>query len=217
MTALIRICLPRLLLLTLTPALWLAGTCHAIAASESGDITLDDVDTITILPIVFPADQTSADRKENFESLFGELDEYIYKALLRKLAMKGYVLDKPHGWSPPENWSVETLKPMTPQELAALAPASASYVALLFVEHVESSYEVVHSSGNARVSAMILHRDSGTVVWQRGGEGDFTEHVLQIFNPLSGPVGMLFTPNKHAAIEDAFGKLFAELPEKSWR
>jgi hypothetical protein len=64
---------------------------------------------------------------------------------------------------------------------------------------------------------MILHRDSGTVVWQRGGEGDFTEHVLQIFNPLSGPVGMLFTPNKHAAIEDAFSKLFAELPEKSWR
>jgi hypothetical protein len=129
MMAFTKTCLPRLLLLVLMPALWLAGTFHAIAATESSDITLNDVDTITILPIVFPADQTSADRKENFESLFGELDEYIYKALLRKLAMKGYVLDKPHGWSAPENWSVETLKPMTPQELAALAPASASYVA----------------------------------------------------------------------------------------
>lgn len=200
----------------LAPGLFLAGILSA-AADNANDTTLADIDTITIMPIVFPADQTDEDRKENFESLYGKLDDYIYKALLRKLAMKGYVLDRPRHWSIPADWSVEKLKPLEPQELAALAPASASYIALLFVEHVDSSYEVVHSSGNATVSAMILHRGSGTVVWQRGGEGDFSEHILQIFNPLSGPVGMLLTPNKHAAIEKAFGELFAELPEKSYR
>lgn len=202
--------------LVLAPCLFLAGIAGSPAADAAGGVTLADVDTITILPIAFPAGQTAEDRAENFESLFGKLDDYVYKALLRKLAMKGYVLDRPRGWSAPADWSVDTLKPLAPKELAALAPDSASYVALLFVERVGSSYEVVHSSGNAVVSAMILHRGSGTVVWQRGGEGEFSEHILQIFNPLSGPVGMLFTPDKHAAIEKAFGELFADLPEKTY-
>jgi len=206
-----------ILLLLLARCLFLAGIDSASADDDAHSMTLQDVDTITILPIVFPADQTTEDRAERLDSLYGKLDDYIYKALLRKLAMKGYVLDRPRGWSMPADWSVERLKPLTPQELAALAPETASYLAFLFVEHVESSYEVVHSSGNATVSAMILHRDTGTVVWRRGGEGEFSEHILQIFNPLSGPVGMLLTPDKHAAIEDAFGKLFADLPEKSSR
>lgn len=200
-----------IIVLILVQSLLLASINNVPAADDVGSMQLKDVDTITILPIVFPADQTAEDRAERLDSLYGKLDDYIYKALLRKLALKGYVLDKPRGWSRPVDWSVETLKPLAPQELAALAPDTASYVAFLFVEHVESSYKVVHSSGNAVVSAMILHRDSGTVVWRRVGEGEFSESVL------SGPVGMLLTPDKHAAIETAFGKLFADFPEKSYR
>ncbi|MCB1851536.1 MAG: hypothetical protein KDI83_12305 [Gammaproteobacteria bacterium] len=187
----------------------------SIDAAE-GSISLNEVDTITILPIVFPADQTAEDRSENLESLYGKLDDYIYKALLRKLAMKGYVLDKPRDWSAPDDWSVERLKTLTPQELVQITPSNASYIVLLFVEHIASSNHVVHSSADAKVSAMILHRNSGSVVWQKGTEGEFTEHVLQIFNPLSGPLGMLLTPDKHAAIETAFGKLFADFPEKQY-
>lgn len=187
----------------------------SIDAAE-GSISLNEVDTITILPIVFPADQTAEDRSENLESLYGKLDDYIYKALLRKLAMKGYVLDKPRDWSAPDDWSVERLKTLTPQELVQITPSNASYIVLLFVEHIASSNHVVHSSADAKVSAMILHRNTGSVVWQKGTEGEFTEHVLQIFNPLSGPLGMLLTPDKHAAIETAFGKLFADFPEKQY-
>lgn len=197
--------------------LFLTGTDRIAAADGAGSIALNEVETITILPIVFPADQTAEDRSENLESLYGKLDEYIYKALLRKLAMKGYVLDKPRGWSVPDDWSVEILKSLTPQELAEIAPANTSYVALLFVEHIASSNQVVHSSADAEVSAMILHRNSGSVVWQKSTEGEFSEHILQIFNPLSGPLGMLLTPDKHAAIETAFGKLFADFPEKTYR
>ncbi|MEZ5542099.1 MAG: hypothetical protein R3F42_08650 [Pseudomonadota bacterium] len=203
----LRLLLAHCLFLTALPL------CHA---ADTPGPTLADVDTITILPVAFPAGQTAADRSENLDSLYGTLDDYIYKALLRKLALKGYVLDRPRQWSVPADWSVETLQQLTPQALAALAPASASYVAYLFVEQVDSSYEVVHSAGYATVSAMILQRESGAVVWQRGGTGSHSEHILQIFNPLSGPIGMLLTPDKHAAIEDAFGKLFAELPEHNY-
>ena len=192
--------------------LLLFGFSSAGATDGAGPVSLEDVETITILPIVFPADQTAEDRAESLEGLYGKLDDYIYKALLRKLALKGYVLDKPRGWTAPVDWSVETLKPLSAEELAALAPATASYVAYLFVERVESASQVVQSSGNAAVRGMILHRDSATLVWHKGGEGDFSEHILQL-----GAIGMLLTPNKHAAIENAFGRLFADFPEKSYR
>ena len=190
-----------------------AGFSSVGMAAGTDDISLADIDTITILPIAFPAGQTEEDRAERFEGLYGKLDDYIYKALLRKLAMRGYVLDRPRAWSPPGDWSVETLKPLAPKELAALAPDTASYVAFLFIERLESSNQGVSSSANATVSVMILHKASGTLVWRRGGEGEFSEHLLQIF----APVGMLLTPDKHAAIETAFSKIFADLPEKPYQ
>jgi hypothetical protein len=196
----------RLVSFILTQILFLSGLDASSAADDAAGARLKDVDTITILPIVFPANQSDADRKESMEGLYGKLDEYIYKALLRKLAMKGYVLDKPRGWSPPGNWTVESLKPLAPQELAAIAPDTASYVAYLFVERLASSNQVVKSSAQAAISALILRRDSGAVVWQRADEGRFSENIL---------FGIMWlTPDKHAAIEAAFEKLFAGLPEK---
>ena len=181
-------------------------------AAVADDVSLADVDTITIMPIAFPAAQTEEDRAERLEGLYGKLDDYIYKALLRKLAMRGYVLDRPRGWTRPADWSVEALRPLAPVQLAALAPESASYAAFLFIERLESSNQVVHSSANTVVSVIILHIPTGTPVWQRGGHAEYSEHLLQIF----APVGMWLTPDKHAAVEKAFSKLFAELPEKPY-
>ena len=190
----------------------LSGMLAVNVAASADDVSLADIDTITIMPIAFPAAQTEEDRAERFESLYGKLDDYIYKALLRKLAMRGYVLDRPRGWTMPADWSVEALRPLAPPRLAALAPQGASYAAFLFIEGLESSNQVVHSSANATVSVTILHVPTGTPVWQRGGNSEYSEHLLQIF----APVGMLLTPDKHAAVEKAFGKLFAELPEKPY-
>ena len=200
----------------LVSALLLTASGSSADDTHHDSLSLKEVDTITILPIAFPADQSPQDRAENFEGLFGKLDDYIYKALLRKLAMKGYVLDRPRGWSAPDGWSVERLQSLAPRELAEILPSSASYVALLFVEQIDSANHMVHSSADARVSALILHVKSGSIVWQKGTQGEYSEHILQIFNPLSGPLGMLLTPDKHAAIENAFGKLFAAFPEKSY-
>ena len=195
--------------LILAQILFLTGLNALYAADDSGSAQLRDVDTITILPIVFPASQRAADREERLEGLYGKLDEYIYKALLRKLAMKGYVLDKPRGWSPPENWNVESLEQLAPPQLAAIAPDNASYVAYLFIEYIESSNEVLQSSAKAAISAIILQRDTGSVVWHRSDDGGFSENILS-----SGIFGMWLTPDKHAAIEKAFKKLFEDLPEK---
>ena len=68
------------------------------------------------------------------------------------------------------------------------------------------------TSANAIVSAQVIDRISGRVVWKKRAEEAFSEHIQQ----LSSPIGMLLTPDKHAAIEMAFGKLFEDLPERPY-
>ncbi len=194
---------------TLLVALLIAVTQPLLADDR---VSLADIDTITILPIVFPTDPERVERGEALQGLYGPLDEYIYKALLRKLALKGYVLDRPRDWTTPPDWNVETLRALPLDELARLLPTSATYAALLLVERVQADASlVVATSAEAAVSAMIVHRASATAVWQRRSDGEFAETVLPF-----GPVVMFITPDKHAAVEDAFGRLFDDLPERVW-
>lgn len=200
------------LMVALLLGLVMTDTGAALAADDAGTAALQQVESIMILPVVYPEGQTDEDRQERFDGLYGKLDEYIYKALLRKLALKGYVLDQPRGWFTPSDWNIETLKSLSPVQLAALAPERAEHVAFLFIENIDSTNQVVQSSANATVSALIVNRNSGQVVWRRRVYEEFSEHILQIFNP----VGMLLTPDKHVAIENAFSKLFDDLPEKTY-
>ena len=193
---------------------WLVALLIAVSQPlcAAEQVSLADVDTITILPIVFPSDPGRVERGEALQVLYGPLDEYIYKALLRKLALKGYVLDRPRDWTVPPDWNVESLSALSLDELARLLPASASYAALLLGERVQADASlVVATSAEAAVSAMIVHRPSATAVWQRRSDGEFAETVLPL-----GPIGMFITPDKHAAVEDAFGRLFDDLPERAW-
>lgn len=187
-------------------------TCP-LAATEAGSLATENIDNITILPLILPEHQSPEDREENLSALYGELDDYTYKALFRKLALKGYVLNKPRSWTAPPDWNVEHLRQLAPAELAALAPKSARNVAFLFLERVESSNQIVASSAAAAVTAMIINRKTGTIVWQKSTVGKYSEHLLQIFKPF----GMLLTPDKHAAVEEAFATLFEDFPEKPYR
>ena len=184
------------------------GACTASAAAPP---TLQDAETITIMPVAYPEGQTAADRKETLANLYGTLDEYVYKALLRKLALKGYVLDRPRGWTQPANWNSESLMSRTDLELSRLVPSSATYAAFLFVEQVKSESNPLSSSADGVASAVIIHRESGQAVWRNSGHGKFGEnHFLQ------GLFVSLLTPDKHAAMENAFGEIFSKLPEKQF-
>lgn len=195
----------------LVPFLLLMFTPCTMASESAPGVSLKDIDTITILPIVFPADASAVQRAEPLDVLYGTLDDYIYKALLRKLALKGYVLDKPRGWKRPADWTVETLKPLAARDLAARMPVTASFGAFLFVEQVAASNQWNESSATAVISATILHRDSGTVMWRRGSEGEFHETIFRL-----GLFGKALTPDKHAAVEKAFSRLFADFSEKPY-
>lgn len=184
------------------------GVCTVSVAAPPA---LQDAESITIMPVAYPAGQTPADREETLEGLYGTLDEYVYKALLRKLALKGYVLDRPRGWTRPADWNSESLISRTDVELSRLIPDSATYAAFLFVEQVKSESNPLTSTGDGVASAVIIHRRSGQAVWRNSGHGRFGEnHFLQ------GLFVSLLTPNKHAAMEDAFGEIFSKLPEKQF-
>ncbi|MGB5259976.1 MAG: hypothetical protein WBO34_05565 [Gammaproteobacteria bacterium] len=191
------------------------GTVSALQYHAPQSDAVKHADTITILPLVFSEHQRPDDMQERMDSLYGELDEYIYKALLRKLALKGYVLDRPRQWSPPDKWSVEVLQGLSPEELAELSPESATYAAFLFVEFIHASNLKIESSASTAVSAVILHRPTGEVIWQNTSTGKFSENFFVIL--ATGGLGMLLTPDKHAAIENAFKTLFEDLPEKEYQ
>ena len=133
------------------------GACTASVAAPP---TLQDADTITIMPVAYPAGQTATDRHETLEGLYETLDEYVYKALLRKLALKGYVLDRPRDWTRPADWDSESLMSLTDVELSRLIPDSATYAAFLFVEQVKSESNPLVSSADGVASAVIIHRQT---------------------------------------------------------
>jgi hypothetical protein len=129
----------------------IAGSAGALVETPTGISALQEAESIMILPVAYPAGQTDEDREERFDSLYGKLDDYIYKALLRKLALKGYVLDRPRNWKTPANWNVEALKDLPPDQLAALSPKRAGHVAFLFIESIDSTNHVVQTSANTVV------------------------------------------------------------------
>ena len=189
-------------------------TVFALMAANVSAVAEDlaNVDTITILPVAFPSGQSSDERAETLESLYGELDDFIYKALLRKLSLKGYVLDKPRKWARPSDWTADALSGISAADLARLMPEHATFGAFLLMETIDASGNFIASSANTVVTAKIVDRASESVVWERRAEAEYSESFLKSL--LFGPPTW-FTPDKHAAVEDAFSKLFEDLPEKN--
>ena len=196
---------------------WSGGVLRSIfllALSIFGTAAADDladVDTITILPVAFPTGQPPEERSETLEGLYGELDDYIYKALLRKLSLKGYVLDKPRNWARPSDWTADTLSGLSPENMAKLMPEHTTFGAFLLMEQIDASGNFIASSANTVVKAIIIDRATGSVVWERQAEAEYSESFLR--NLLFGPPTWL-TPDKHVAVEKAFSELFEDLPEK---
>lgn len=169
------------------------------------------VDTITILPVAFPAGQSTEERDATLESLYGELDDYIYKALLRKLSLKGYVLDKPRKWHRPPDWNADNLSDLAAADLARLMPEHATFGAFLLMEQIDGTGNFIASSANTVVTAKIIDREKESIAWEQQAATRYSESFLR--NLLFGPPTW-FTPDKHIAVEKAFSQLFEKLPEK---
>jgi hypothetical protein len=189
-------------------SIFMLSPSWADTVSDAGNAapSLKDVETVTVMPIVLSRGIEVSDRAE----LQGNVD----KMLLRKLALKGYVLDRPRGWSLPQNWTVEGLQPLAPAALAALLPAQASHVALLFVERIDEASGTVSSSATVAVAVRIVEVSSGRVLWHAQSTGEYSEdlHFSLTLGPIAQLAMMAFTPDKYFALERAFGSLFDKLP-----
>lgn len=175
----------------------------AMAEQQYDAEALQRVDTITLLPVLLPAEIEVEDRKQ-FESV-------IFKELSRNLALKGYVLDKPRNWAQADEWTYENLAPMTPQQIAALAPESSDYFTLGFIHSANSSSFVLWSSAEASIAAFVVERDSGNIVWQNEESSKYTESWW------SSPLWLMaMTDDKLFAVGTGFIKLFEDMPEKEY-
>jgi len=187
--------LPAILLFFCAP-----GMVRAEPPVEYSDGALAAAGTITILPVALPDGYEVEDRDK--------LEKQIYKMLVRKLALKGYVLDRPRNWQRPEPWTSEAIAAMSPEQLAAVTPAIDGLVAMLRVESITQKGQVVQSEAESVVSVTLMDPTTGRSVWQNRGYGRFYENLF------SGWLTMLITPDRTAALEKAFTKLFEDLPER---
>lgn len=164
---------------------------------------LQKVESITLLPIILPADVEFDSKQKGVNK--------ARKELSRNLALKGYVLDNPRNWTPPEEWNYESMKDMTPEDVAKLAPESAEHFAVGFVDSVASSSNVVTSKATVNVSARIINRKTGKVVWENSESRQTKENVVSL-----GLFIMALTDDEMMAMYSAFIELFKALPEKEY-
>ena len=174
----------------------------ALSLAASANEKLADIEVITVLPVLLSENL-------NIESP-AELHDNVTKMLLRELALKGYVLDKPRNWTVPESWSAERVREQPYAELTKDLPERAEHVALLFVEDLKESSIVVASKAETRIAAVIVESKTGAVIWEKQSEGSYKENL----NLFTGFVHMMITPDKYFALEKAFKTLFEEFPEK---
>lgn len=190
---------------TVRVAALLLGLLSCVAQAESwvDDRAIQSIESITLLPIVLPA-----------EVEFKNQEKAVSKArkeLARQLALKGYVLDTPRNWVRAADWNYETMKDMTPAEIAQLAPESADHFAIGILDSVASSGNVVYSKANVGVSARIINQESGKVVWSNSESRRTSENAWHM-----GAIVMAFTDDEIQALYAAFVELFKELPEKEY-
>ena len=174
-----------------------------MAEQQYDAVALKQVETITLLPVLLPADMEVEDREE-FESS-------IFKELSRNLALKGYVLDKPRNWVQADDWTYENLATMTPQQIAMLAPESSDYFTLGFIHNADASSFVVWSSAEASIAAFVVERDSGNIVWKNEESSEYIESWWSM------PLWLMaMTDDKLFAVGTGFIKLFEDMPEKEY-
>jgi len=188
------------LLLTITS---ICATGMANAQMKVDEEALQDVESITLLPLVLPADVEFDSEEKGVKKAHRELS--------RNLALKGYVLDRPRKWTPPEEWTYESMKDMSPEEIAQLAPESADHFAVGFIDSVASSGNVVASKASVKVSATIIDRKTGKVVWENSESRETKENVFNI-----GLIVMALTDDEMTSMYFAFVELFKALPEKEY-
>ena len=188
------------MIVSLVPAF---ATCEVNAQLFIDEEALQDVESITLLPIVLPADVEFDNEQKGIKKAQRELSQ--------NFALKGYVLDSPRNWILPDEWTYESMKDMSPEEIAKLAPQSADHFALGFIDSIASSSKVVTSKATVSVSARIINRETGKVVWENAESRETKENFISM-----GLFIMALTDDEMTAMYSAFVELFKALPEKEY-
>lgn len=191
--------------ITVSLAIVLFGLATTVSLAEMwvDEEALKDLESITLLPIVLPPDVEFDNEAKGVKS--------AQRELARQLALKGYVLDSPRNWEPPEQWTYDAMQEMSPEDIAGLAPASADHFAVGFIESIASSSNIVSSKADVTVSAKIIDRDTGKLVWSNSESRMTSENIVT-----DGWLVMMLTGDELVAMYKAYIELFKEIPDKEY-
>ena len=192
---------------------WLAAAfamafCCSCAANQDlmlprqVDPRFAEIQSITMLPVVVLAD-IDEDRRARFT-------DKVYERLALELAIKGYVVERAVEYAPGRVLAAEDLAAMDESLLAQLGPPGARYIIICYVTGRENLYLVMAESAQTNLAAVLIDRETGTVVWRDEAEGSYVTSIFDM-----GLLMPLVIDEDYSAITDGFEHLFETFPSKN--
>jgi len=179
-----------------------ATTPRQAQVSQADSTMITGIKKITLLPLVT---RVEIEKEES-----SALIDRVHKLVGIELANKGYVLTKSTTFSDTVPATAPLVYEMSTKDLTTLGPTDARYVLIPYLREVSRSYIVVAKSTEVKVSAILVDKQTNTILWQDESTGSLSTSLLQL-----GLVGILLMNEDVGAVSRALANLFRTFPAKN--
>ena len=166
-----------------------ASTSPKVELEEKVKITLNSVETITILPIVDSYQNDNEEKAKTHQFLIDEIES--------ELLFKGYSVEVAKEFTENSELSPDDICKMDIRKLSKLGPSNKNHILIVFLEKTSGNDNVLVESFNLDAHAILISKDSQKKLWENKCKVSRTS--TDDASPLSGPLTMMIL----AAITDA--------------
>lgn len=167
-----------------------ASTSPKVELEEKEKITLNSVETITILPIVDSYQNDNEEKAKTHQLLIDEIES--------ELLFKGYSVEVAKEFTENSELSPDDIFKMDIRKLSELGPSNINHILIIFLEKTSGNDNIFVESFNLDAHAILISKDSQKKLWENKCKVSRTS--TDDLSPLSsGPLAMMIV----TAVTDA--------------
>ena len=167
-----------------------ASTSPKVELEEKVKITLNSVETITILPIVDSYQNDNEEKAKTHQLLIDEMES--------ELLFKGYSVEVAKEFTENSELSPDDIFKMDIRKLSELGPSNINHILIIFLEKTSGNDNIFVESFNLDAHAILISKDSQKKLWENKCKVSRTS--TDDLSPLSsGPLAMIIV----TAVTDA--------------
>ena len=167
-----------------------ANTSPKVELEEKVKITLNSVETITILPIVDSYQNDNEEKAKTHQLLIDEMES--------ELLFKGYSVEVAKEFTENSELSPDDILKMDIRKLSKLGPSNINHILIIFLEKTSGNDNIFVESFNLDAHAILISKDSQKKLWEN--KCKVSRSSTDDLSPLSsGPLAMMIV----TAVTDA--------------